>query len=124
MNIEVTATPSYLVEQSDPANGRFVFAYAIQIHNAGDRSVQLLTRYWQVDHGDGRVEEIHGEGVVGEQPVLQPGAVYRYQSGAILQSPVGGMSGHYGFVDEQGNAFQVPIPHFDLIAPRSTRTLH
>jgi len=64
MNIKVIVTPSYLEEQSDPANGRFVFAYTIQIHNAGDRSVQLLTRYWQVDHGNGRIEEIYGEGGV------------------------------------------------------------
>jgi len=122
--IEVTSQPCYLSAQSNPEQGRFVFAYRIRIRNRGSETVQLLDRHWLVDHGDGKVEEVYGQGVVGEQPFLAPGDIYEYASGAIISTPAGGMQGEYGFADAQGQRFTVNIPRFDLLVPAPQRMLH
>ncbi|MGC9457756.1 MAG: Co2+/Mg2+ efflux protein ApaG [Halothiobacillaceae bacterium] len=123
-DIRVTAEPFYLAEQSEPDAGRHVFAYRIRIENRGEATVQLMDRHWLVDHGDGHVEEVRGEGVVGEKPRLAPGRAFEYASGAVIRTPAGAMHGEYGFVDEGGRRFTVAIPHFDLVVPRDLRTLH
>ncbi|MFP4294345.1 MAG: Co2+/Mg2+ efflux protein ApaG [Halothiobacillaceae bacterium] len=123
-DIDVTAEPFYLAEQSEPNHGRHVFAYRIRIRNRGDHTVQLLDRHWFVDHGDGHVEEVRGEGVVGEKPRLAPGRVFEYTSGAVIRTPAGAMHGEYGFATGKGERFTVTIPRFDLIVPRDLRTLH
>lgn len=115
--IEIRAKPLYLPEQSEPDEDRYVFSYAIEIANHGDAPVQLMSRYWLITHGSGREEKVSGEGVVGQQPVIEPGASHRYSSGAILDSPVGTMEGYYEFRDGDGNSFQAPISRFRLSTP-------
>ncbi len=107
----------YIAAQSSPDNERFVFAYTVTIRNLGRYPVQLLGRYWLITNGNGRETEVQGEGVVGEQPHILPGNEYQYTSGAVLETPLGTMEGHYQMVDEQGNAFTVAIPVFRLAIP-------
>ncbi len=108
---------SYLGEQSDPHDQRYVFAYTITIRNEGGLSATLLTRHWIITDANGAVKEVRGDGVVGEQPRLEPGQGFRYSSGAILETPVGTMEGTYQMVDEQGRRFDAPIPLFRLAMP-------
>lgn len=112
--IKVTAVPSYLNQQSSPANNHYVWAYTIQIENLGQETVQLLGRYWHITDSSGGVQEVRGAGVVGEQPVLQPGEVYQYSSGAVLTTPSGIMKGHYEMTTVEGEAFTIEIPAFSL----------
>ena len=119
--IEVSARSFYVEAQSNPEARRYVFAYTITIRNAGEVAAQLLSRHWVITDSDGKVEEVRGEGVVGEQPHLNPGEEFRYTSGAVLESPVGTMRGSYRMVADDGAHFDAAIPEFALLAPR---TLH
>ena len=116
-NIEVDATAYYLEEQSNPEERRYVFAYTINIHNSGDAPAQLLTRHWLITDADGRIQEVHGDGVIGEQPNIDPGQTHTYSSGAVLETPVGTMEGRYGMVTDEGVNFDTPIPIFRLAVP-------
>lgn len=116
--IDVTAAPRFLEEQSQPALGRYVFAYTITLRNEGALPAKLLTRHWVITDGNGRVEELRGPGVVGEHPHLQPGESFEYTSGAMLDTPVGTMQGSYQMLADDGTAFLAPIPRFTLSVPR------
>ncbi|MBN3130443.1 Co2+/Mg2+ efflux protein ApaG [Pectobacterium brasiliense] len=107
----------YVESQSEPDEERFVFAYTITVRNLGRHEVQLLGRYWLITNGNGRQTEVQGEGVVGEQPIIQPGGEFQYTSGAVIETPLGTMEGHYHMVDHQGKAFKVSIPVFRLAIP-------
>lgn len=107
----------YVESQSIPEEERYVFAYTITIRNLGRFNVQLLGRYWLITNSNGRQTEVQGEGVVGEQPLIPPGGEFQYTSGAILETPLGTMEGHYEMVDHQGQPFQTAIPVFRLAIP-------
>jgi ApaG protein len=115
--IRVEVSTSYLDEQSSPSEQRYVFSYTITIRNEGQRSAKLLTRHWIITDSNGRVKEVRGEGVVGEQPHLEPGQGFRYSSGAVLETPVGTMEGSYQMVDADGQRFDAPIAPFRLAIP-------
>ena len=117
----VSAVPHYMESQSSPDDDRYVFAYTVTIRNTGDVAGQLLSRHWIITDAEGHVEEVRGEGVVGEQPVLQPGQSFEYTSGCPLATPVGSMKGSYQCVAADGTPFEAPIPEFILSMPR---TLH
>ena len=120
-NIEVSVESTYVAEHSEPEESRFVFAYTITLVNRGSVSAQLLSRHWVITDADSQVEEVRGDGVVGEQPVLKPGEGFRYTSGAVIETPVGTMQGSYQMVAADGQQFDAAIPEFVLSAPR---TLH
>ena len=122
--LHVTVRPVYLAEQSDPDASRYVWAYTVTIENCGTRTVQLRDRAWQIVDANGRVEHVRGPGVVGEQPVMQPGERFEYTSGCPLPTPSGFMSGHYTMVGEDGETFDVAIPAFSLDQPDGKRTLN
>jgi ApaG protein len=115
--IRVSVETNYLAEQSDPGSERYVFSYTITIHNAGDEAAKLLRRHWIITDANGKVQEVRGDGVVGEQPHLEPGQGFRYSSGAILETPVGTMEGSYQMVTDEGHAFDAPIAPFRLAMP-------
>ncbi len=115
--IEVTVKSRYLPEQSAPDQHRFVFAYTIAIANKGDRPAQLRTRHWIITDGRGGVEEVRGDGVVGEQPRLEPGEQFQYTSGCVLKTPIGTMHGTYQMVRDDGDGFDAEIAAFSLVAP-------
>ncbi len=115
--IKVMVTPAFLRDQSEPLDHQYVWAYTIQLENMGQETVQLINRYWHITDAAGSVQEVHGEGVVGEQPVLQPGDVYQYTSGAALHTPSGIMKGHYEMTTMDGESFNVVIPAFSLDSP-------
>ena len=115
--IRVDVVTSYVEEQSNPGDGRFVFSYTITIRNEGEVPAKLLTRHWIITDANGKVQEVNGEGVVGEQPYLQPGEGFRYSSGAILETPVGAMQGSYRMVADDGQHFDAPIAPFRLAMP-------
>ena len=115
--ISVEVETSYVDEQSDPNERRYVFSYTITIRNEGAVPARLLTRHWIITHGNGKVQEIRGDGVVGEQPHLKPGQGFRYSSGAVLETPVGAMQGSYEMIDDDGQRFDVPIRPFRLAMP-------
>jgi len=119
--IEVHVEPAYLPDQSVPTEDRYVFAYTITIRNAGSVPARLISRHWIIADANGQEREVRGEGVVGEQPHLAPGADYRYTSGAVLETPVGSMRGSYQMLADDGNCFDAPIAAFTLAIPR---TLH
>ncbi len=119
--IDVEVSPRFLDEQSEPLEGRFAFAYTVRIHNRGDIAARLVARHWQITDGLGRTENVDGEGVVGEQPRLQPGEDFSYTSGVMLQTDHGSMQGHYDMVADDGTEFIAPIAPFALSIPR---TLH
>jgi len=108
----------FVAEQSDPAADVYLFAYTIRVQNTGDVAAQLLSRHWIITDGNGKVEEVRGPGVVGEQPRLAPGEAFEYTSGCPLTTPVGTMRGSYQCAAEDGTAFEVPIPEFVLSIPR------
>ncbi len=107
----------YVESQSIPEEERYVFAYTVTIRNLGRFDVQLLGRYWLITNSNGRQTEVQGEGVIGEQPIIQPGCEFQYTSGAILETPLGTMEGHYEMVDQQGQPFRTAIPVFRLAIP-------
>ena len=115
--IVVRVSASYLPEQSEPSRGRWFWAYHIRIENAGDAPVQLLTRHWIITDGRGIRHTVEGEGVVGEQPVIDPAASFDYVSGCPLSTPTGNMQGSYHMIAADGSAFDVAIPKFTLTAP-------
>ncbi len=115
--VTVRVSVSYLAEQSEPARGRWFWAYHIRIENDGAGAVQLLTRHWIITDGRGARHSVEGEGVVGEQPLIAPGASYDYVSGCPLSTTTGMMQGSYRMVDEDGATFDVVIPKFALHAP-------
>lgn len=115
--VRVKVTTRYIPDHSEPDEQRFVFAYDIIVHNEGDEPVQLLTRHWIITDGDGKTQEVRGEGVVGEQPVIPPGTEYRYTSGALLNTEVGSMQGSFGMQTEDGVEFNAPIAPFTLAQP-------
>ena len=113
-NIVVRVRPTYLPQQSDPDGRRWVWAYAIEIENLRPEAVQLLARHWTITDALGRVVEVRGAGVVGEQPVIPPGGVHRYASGCPLPTSSGSMVGAYSMADAAGRVFTVAIPAFSL----------
>lgn len=123
-DIQVTVMPQFVAERSDPDEGRFFWAYTIEITNLGSEAVQLTARCWIITDGVGLVEEVRGPGVVGEQPVIQPGEAFRYTSGCPLSTPSGVMVGSYRMVDPSGAGFDVEIPAFSLDSPFALRTLN
>ncbi len=119
--ILVEATPRYIEAQSSPEKGRYVFAYTISITNVGTIPATLLSRHWLITDANGKIQEVNGEGVIGEQPYLKPGDTFRYTSGAMIETPVGVMQGKYTMISENGDNFKATIPKFTLSIPR---TLH
>jgi len=115
--VTVRVAVSYLPEQSEPQRGRWFWAYHIRIENKGSLAVQLLTRQWLITDGRGHQHSVEGEGVVGEQPMIAPGASFDYVSGCPLTTPTGSMRGSYRMVGEDGEAFDAVIPRFALMAP-------
>jgi ApaG protein len=116
--VAVAARSMFIPDQSDPQNGRYVFAYTITITNSGNIAAQLLSRHWIISDADNQVQEVRGAGVVGEQPFLRPGESFEYTSGAAIATPVGTMRGTYQMVAEDGVKFDATIPEFTLSAPR------
>lgn len=123
-NIEVTVEPFYLADRSEPEESHYVWAYRVTIANHGDGLVQLLSRYWQITDGTGKVEEVTGPGVVGEQPELNPGDSFQYTSGCPLPTPSGIMVGRYTMRDASGRTFDIDIPAFSLDLPDEARSLN
>ena len=115
--IRIEVETAYLDQQSDPEQGRYAFAYSITITNEGALAAQLLSRHWIITDANGGVQEVRGEGVVGEQPLIGPGEGFRYSSGAVIPTPVGSMRGAYQMVDESGRRFEAPIAAFTLARP-------
>ena len=120
-NIEVDVETRYIDEQSEPEKERFVFSYTITIRNMGEAAARLLRRHWIITDGNGNVQEVEGEGVVGEQPYLKPGEGFRYTSGTVLATPLGSMHGNYKMISDDGYEYDAPIPAFTLAIPN---TLH
>jgi len=116
-DIEVSVDTRFVDDQSAPADNRYVFAYTITLHNAGAVPVQLLSRHWVITDANGKVREVAGDGVVGEQPCIAPGEAHRYSSGAVIETPVGVMQGRYGMITGDGVRFPAPIPAFRLAVP-------
>lgn len=122
--IRVQVEPIYLDDQSEPDDAQYVWAYRVQIENEGTETVQLLTRYWHITDGMGRVQEVRGAGVVGEQPVLSPGESYEYTSGTPLPTPSGIMKGSYQMSTPSGEKFDIEVPAFSLDCPHEARHLN
>jgi ApaG protein len=117
-NVRVSTETQYVAEQSDEAKSRFVFSYTITIHNGGSVPAQLISRHWIVTDSHNQIQEVRGLGVVGVQPLLQPGEQFEYTSGTALATPVGTMRGSYQMVAEDGTQFEAPIAEFTLSVPR------
>jgi ApaG protein len=117
--VAVEARSLYLADQSDPELARFVFAYTIRLRNQGKFGTQLLRRHWIITDANGEVEEVRGEGVVGQQPLLAPGEQFEYRSGAVLKTAVGSMRGSYTMQAVDGSEFEVPIAAFTLSVPHA-----
>ena len=115
--IRIEVATNYVVDQSEPDVGRYVFAYTITIENLSDVAARLLSRHWVITDANGKVQEVTGDGVVGEQPHLNPGESFRYSSGAVLETPVGAMQGSYRMEADNGTNFDAPIPPFTLAVP-------
>ena len=122
--IEVTVKPMYLEDESEPSSDHYVWAYWIRIENHSKDIVQLRARHWRITDAAGRLHEVRGEGVVGEQPVLAPGEAFEYTSGSPLTTPSGIMVGTYEMETEAGERFQVDIPAFSLDSPYQKRQIH
>jgi ApaG protein len=116
-DVTVRVSVSFLPEQSEPARGRWFWAYHVRIENAGRQAVQLVSREWTISDGRGACHQVQGEGVVGEQPVIESGGSFDYVSGCPLATPTGWMEGHYLMVSEDGRSFEAEIPRFPLVAP-------
>ncbi len=116
-DIRIQVVTSYIDDQSEPDSDRYVFAYTITITNEGDVAAKLISRHWVITDANGKVQEVSGDGVVGEQPHLRPGEEFRYSSGAVLETPVGAMQGLYRMQAENGVDFDAPIAAFTLAVP-------
>ena len=123
-DVRVTVRPEFALERSEPALSRYFWTYTVEIANLGPAAVQLTHRHWRITDGRGRLEEVRGPGVIGEQPVIEPGQAYSYTSGCPLTTPSGIMAGVYRMIDENGRGFDVEIPAFSLDSPFSPRTLN
>ena len=123
-NITVKVQPQFLAEQSDPVSDQYVWLYTINIENGGTEAVQLLNRHWTITNAVGHVEEVQGPGVIGEQPVLQPGDSFQYTSGCPLRTPSGMMVGTYEMVGPGDERFDIDIPAFSLDSPHQARQLN
>jgi ApaG protein len=119
--IDIAVATQFLDDQSAPDENRYAFAYTIRIRNSGEQPARLMTRHWVITDANGKVQEVRGDGVVGEQPRLRPGEQFEYTSGAVLETNVGTMQGSYAWVADDGTQFDAPIPAFTLSIPR---TLH
>ena len=117
--IYVDVRSEFVPDQSSADADRYVFAYHVTIENRGQSPAQLISRHWVITDGNQKVQEVRGQGVIGEQPTIMPGERYEYSSGAVLQTPVGSMHGSYQMVDAQGAAFDATIPVFTLALPRA-----
>jgi len=122
--IKVSVKPTFLEDQSSPSDDHYVWAYHVRIENSGKQTVQLLNRHWRITDARGRMQEVKGRGVVGEQPVLKPGQTFEYTSGVPLSTPSGIMFGTYEMDDGAGATFQVKVPAFSLDSPHQARQLH
>ncbi len=122
--VRVTAQPRFLEADSEPGQDRYVWAYAIEIVNLSGQTLRLLTRRWTIIDGHGRIHEVRGEGVVGQQPVLRPGESFSYTSGCPLATPHGSMQGAYAMQDERGEALEIAVPLFPLDSPYVKKVLH
>ena len=116
--LEVGVETTYIDDQSNPDADRYVFAYTITISNTGSSPAKLINRHWLITDANGKVQDVRGEGVVGEQPYLRPGEMFRYTSGTVIETPVGTMEGEYEMMAENGDAFMAPIDRFSLAVPR------
>lgn len=116
-DIRIHVATNYIDDQSEPDADRYVFAYTITISNNGEMPATLMSRHWIITDANGKVQEVNGDGVVGEQPYLQPGERFRYSSGAVLETPVGAMHGLYRMVTDTGSSFDAPIEPFTLAVP-------
>jgi len=123
-DIEVSVTPRFLAERSSPQQGHFFWAYTISITNKGAETVQLKARHWRITDSLGRVQEVRGAGVVGEEPRLGPGESFEYTSGVPLPTPSGFMTGTYGMVTAAGEQFDIDVPAFSLDTPQRERTIN
>lgn len=123
-DVIVRVEPDFLPEQSSPQDGRFIWAYTVEIENQSDTDLQVVERFWKIADSRGQVQEIYGEGVVGEKPVLRPGETFRYTSGAPLSAPSGMMLGTYSLKAPGGEKFDVNIPPFALDSPQGSRIIH
>ena len=117
--IDVQPMPQYIPDQSDPDNGRYVFSYIVTIKNIGKIGAQLVSRHWIITDGNNEIQEVRGLGVIGKQPLLQPGESFEYTSGSVLTTPIGTMKGAYQMVAEDGTHFSAEIPEFVLASPRA-----
>lgn len=122
--IQVTVEPFYLDEESEPEDSQYIWAYMVEIRNESEGPVQLKTRYWKITDAMGRVEEVSGPGVIGEQPVIEPGETYEYSSGCPLKTDSGFMVGSYQMERPDGSRFDVDIPAFSLDLPDGRRSLN
>lgn len=122
--ITITVRPFYLDEQSEPDEEHYVWAYKVSIENSGKETVQLLNRHWRITDKLGRLQEVKGSGVVGEQPVLNPGDSFQYTSGTPLQTPSGIMIGSYEMESSEGERFNVEIPAFSLDSPYDSASIN
>lgn len=115
--IDISVVTRYLPEQSQPDQNRFAFAYTVTIHNSGELAAQLLSRHWVITDGDGRIQEVRGAGVVGQQPRIEPGQSHIYSSGTVMATRVGNMHGSYQMLADDGKRFEAPIAPFRLAVP-------
>ncbi|TAL81336.1 MAG: Co2+/Mg2+ efflux protein ApaG [Beijerinckiaceae bacterium] len=122
--IQITVLPEFVPERSDADEATFFWTYTVEIANQSGQTVQLTARHWKITDANGRLEEVRGPGVVGEQPVLKPGESFRYTSGCPLNTPSGIMMGSYRMVNEKGEAFEAEIPAFSLDSPFAPRVLN
>jgi ApaG protein len=122
--IRVLVKPAFLADQSDPGERHYLWSYTVKIENTGGETVQLLSRYWQITDGEGRSKEVRGPGVVGAQPVLEPGGTYEYTSGCPLPTSSGYMVGKYQMRAQSGEQFEAEIPAFLLESPHEKRRIH
>lgn len=117
-NILIKPFPQYIESQSSPEDNRYVFIYTITITNTGVLPAKLLSRHWLITDSNGKIQEVIGDGVIGEQPYLKPGESFCYTSGAMIETPVGVMQGNYLMISDNGDNFKAPIPQFTLSIPR------
>jgi ApaG protein len=123
-DISVTVEPQYLADRSEPAKRQYFWAYTVEIANLGTTAVQLKRRHWIITDGRGQRQEVKGPGVVGEEPIIEPGTSFRYTSGCPLDTPDGFMVGSYDMISDDGGVFTVAIPAFSLDSPESRRVLN
>ncbi|NTS77450.1 Co2+/Mg2+ efflux protein ApaG [Catenovulum sp. SM1970] len=115
--IKVTTETQYVAAQSQPDDDRYVFAYTITIENTGEKTAKLINRHWLITDSNGKKNEVHGSGVIGQQPVIEPGDSFQYTSGSVVETPVATMQGHYEMQTEDGSSFEAPIDVFRLAVP-------